>query len=80
MRGSRSLKGRKLPIGRYLKEFKVGDTVSISINPSSRFPNPKFNGKRGKVLEKKGRGYLISVRNKNAMKKIVFRSEHLKEM
>ena len=79
MRGTRSLKASKLPISRFLKEFRIGDTVSIDINPSSRFSDPKFHGKTGKIIDKKGNGYLISVKNKKALKKIFMKSEHLKK-
>jgi large subunit ribosomal protein L21e len=40
-------------------------------------PHKRFHGKIGTVLERRGRGYVVSVSKGDAVKKIIVRSEHL---
>ncbi len=40
-------------------------------------PHKRFHGKIGTVIERRGRGYVVSVPNGDAMKEIIVRSEHL---
>ena len=79
MRGTRrKLKSKKkLSINRYLTEFKKDDIVHISIVPSSKFQHPKFNGRTGKIIEKRGNAYVIKVKDGNAYKTIFLKPEHL---
>jgi large subunit ribosomal protein L21e len=65
-------------ITRYLEEFNVGDTVNITFT-STIVPHPRFHGFTGKVLGKRGRGYIIEVREGGKHKKISIRPEHLKK-
>ena len=66
-------------ITRYLQEFEVGQSVNITISPDAKkFPSIKFQGSRGRIVEKKGRGYAVEVKDKNSTKKIFIKPEHLK--
>lgn len=67
------------PIGKLLREYKIGDRVHIIIEPSVHKgqPHPRFHGKTGVVVGKRGRAYIISVRDGDAEKIIFARSEHL---
>jgi large subunit ribosomal protein L21e len=40
-------------------------------------PHKRFHGKIGRIVEKRGRGYMVSVSDGNAFKRIIVRSEHL---
>jgi large subunit ribosomal protein L21e len=40
-------------------------------------PHKRFHGKIGTVLDKRGRGYVVSVGLGDAVKEIIVRSEHL---
>ena len=79
MRGTRRKlrKKEKLPINRFFSEFKEGDRVHIKIDPSSKFQTAKFHGKTGIVLGKRGRCYIIKVRNGKSYKTIFLKPEHL---
>jgi large subunit ribosomal protein L21e len=41
-------------------------------------PNPKFQGKTGTVVSRRGRAYILEVRDGNAMKEVISLPEHLK--
>jgi large subunit ribosomal protein L21e len=68
-----------LPVSRVIQEFKPGDRVSIVIEPSIQRgqPHPRFHGKTGVVVEKRGRAYLVEIRDGNAVKRVISRPVHL---
>jgi large subunit ribosomal protein L21e len=69
----------KPKIGKLLIEYEVGSQVIVKMDPSVQksLPHKRFHGKIGKVVEKRGRGYVVSVSDGNAIKNIIVRSEHL---
>ncbi|MCX6818500.1 MAG: 50S ribosomal protein L21e [Candidatus Aenigmarchaeota archaeon] len=80
MRGTRKKKfGGDLPVNRYLEEFKPGDNVSIKLHAGLKFPHPRFHGTFGTVIAKRGRAYLVRVKDINAYKDIFLKPEHLKK-
>ena len=68
----------KPTITTYMKEFGIGDNVHIHLVSSSPFPNPRFQGLTGTIIEKRGGSYVVSVKNGNKLKKLSLRPEHLK--
>ncbi len=77
----KKLQKRELRIRDYLQEFKIGDAVAIVVNPSSRsMVHPRFHGITGKVIEKRGRGYVVEFKNGNKTKKLILKPEHLKKV
>ena len=70
----------KTPITRYLQEFKIGKRVIIKPNPSSHkgMPFKRFFGRTGIVTDKKGKSYIIKIKDGKKEKKIIARPEHLK--
>jgi large subunit ribosomal protein L21e len=68
-----------LPVSRVIQEFKVGDTVSIVMEPSVQKgqPHPRFHGKTGVVREKRGESYLVEISDGNAKKIVISRPVHL---
>jgi large subunit ribosomal protein L21e len=69
----------KLKLSKLLYEYQAGSQVIIKIDSSTqkRQPHKRFHGKIGTVLDKRGRGYVVSVPQGNAVKEIIVRSEHL---
>ncbi len=84
-RGTRSMAKKptrekgKPNIGKLLIEHEVGSQVIIKIDSSVQksIPHRRFHGKIGTVVDKRGRGYIVSVPQGEAVKQIVVRSEHL---
>ena len=71
----------KPKIGKLLKEYTPGTQVIIKMDSSVQksLPHKRFHGKIGTVLEKRGRGYVVSVADGAAVKQIIVRSEHIEE-
>ena len=69
----------KPKLGKLLIDYEAGSQVIIKMNSSVQksLPHKRFHGKIGTVLEKRGRGYVVSVADGDAVKKIIVRSEHL---
>ena len=69
----------KPKLGKLLIDYEAGSQVIIKMDSSVQksLPHKRFHGKIGTVLEKRGRGYVVSVANGDAVKKIIVRSEHL---
>lgn len=80
MRGTRKkLRNKKKPsINAYLKVFKKGEHVHIDLVTSSPLQHPRYQGKTGEIIEKRGRAYAVSVRDGKARKTVFMRPEHLK--
>jgi large subunit ribosomal protein L21e len=66
-------------IGKILQEYKPGSQVIIKMDSSVQksMPHKRFHGKIGIVMDKRGRGYVVSVPQGNSIKEIIVRSEHL---
>ncbi|AXV38726.1 MAG: 50S ribosomal protein L21e [Methanobacterium sp. BRmetb2] len=89
-RGSRSKTRYKLkksvretrtnPITKKIQKFDENDIVHIIIDPSIQKgqPHPRFHGKTGKVVDERGRAYIIEINDGNKAKKLIIRPEHLK--
>jgi len=70
----------KIAITKYLQEFKIGSKVVLRPNPSSHkgMPYKRFIGKVGIIEDKKGKSYIIKIKDGNKEKIIISRPEHLK--
>lgn len=69
------------PITRRFVEYEEGDTANIVIDPSVHKGQPyhRFHGLTGRILEKRGRAYLLEVRTGNKRKQVIVRPEHLRK-
>lgn len=69
----------KLKLSKLLYEYQAGSQVIIKIDSSFQkgMPHKRFHGKIGTVLNKRGRGYVVSAPQGNAIKEIIVRPEHL---
>lgn len=67
-------------ITKFLQEFNEGQDVVISPEPSSHkgMPYPRFKGKVGKVIGKRGSSYIVEFLDGRSVKKVISRPEHLK--
>ena len=67
------------PISRAVQEFIEGELVNIDIDPGIQegMPHHKFHGKTGKVISRRGRAYVIEVRDCGLMKEVIVLPEHL---
>jgi large subunit ribosomal protein L21e len=72
----------KTPITKYIQEFKPGDKVVIKPEPSSHkgMPFKRFFGRSGTVIDKRGKSYIVKIKDGNKEKQIISRPEHLKGM
>lgn len=67
----------------HLKSFEYGERVGIKLQPnikSKGYPYIKFHGLTGMVIGKRGRAYIIRVRDKNALKTLILKPVHLKKL
>ncbi len=73
-------KGR-IKISKNLQNFEEGDNVVIDVDSSYHkgMPHKRYFGKHGKVLEKRGKSYLIKTKLGNKYKKIICSPIHLKK-
>jgi large subunit ribosomal protein L21e len=69
----------KPKLGKLLYAYEVGSRVIIKLDSSVQksLPHRRFHGKIGTVKAKRGRGYVVSVAQGDAVKEIIVRSEHL---
>lgn len=67
------------PVTRILREYAVGERVSIKIDPSfvKGMPHRRYHGRTGIVLGKRGRAYLIKMLMGGYEKTIIARPEHI---
>ena len=70
----------KYSLGRILQKYEVGDVVDIIIDPSvpQAQPHYRFHGKTGKIIETRGRAFIISVKDGNKEKTLITRKEHMR--
>ncbi len=69
----------KPPVTRMIREFKVGESVAIKLEPSvnNGMPDPKFHGRTGKVIGRQGSSYLVKVRDGGVYKTLIVAPIHL---
>ncbi|MBS7647588.1 MAG: 50S ribosomal protein L21e [Candidatus Bathyarchaeia archaeon] len=69
----------KIKLGRLLQDYQPGNNVVIKIDPSIQkgMPHRRYHGRVGTILGKRGRSYIVSVTQGDAVKEIIVRPEHL---
>jgi large subunit ribosomal protein L21e len=70
------------PITKFLQEFKIGQNVVIKQEPSSHsgMPHTRYKGRTGKIIGKRGKSYIVEIKDGNKVKRLISRPEHLKVM
>ena len=71
----------KVQLSKYFQELAIGDKVSVvrewSIN--SNFPE-RLQGRAGIVESKRGRAYVVKIKDQNKDKKFLIEAIHLKKI
>ena len=69
----------KIRISKLLYEYPPRSRVVIKIDPSvpKGMPHKRYHGKIGTIIDKRGRSYIVSVTQGEAIKEIIVRPEHL---
>lgn len=68
-------------ISRFFKNFSIGDRVIVDIDPSSgNMPHPRFQGYTGEILGKRGRAYLVKIKDKFNEKILILTPNHLRKL
>lgn len=71
--------GGTSPPQRVVREFDVGDTVHLTIDPSvedGRY-HPRFNGETGTVVGEQGSAYQVEITDGDLEKKLISLPAHL---
>lgn len=82
MAGKKKVRTRgKIQLSRYFQEMKKGDFVAIVREPSvqSSFP-VRIQGRTGKVEGRRGKAYIINLRDQNKEKKFLIEPIHFKKI
>lgn len=68
------------PLSAILREYTNGDRVTVILEPSVQRgrPHRRFHGKTGIIVGKRGRSYLINMKDMGREKLIISRPEHLR--
>ncbi len=76
----KQIAGYRPPITKFLQEFDIGQKVVIDIEASSQkgVPHPRYVGKVGEIIGKRGKSFIIKIEDGGTVKKIIARPEHLK--
>lgn len=71
----------KLQLSRYFQELKKGDVVGIVKEPSvsSNFP-PRLQGRTGEIEGRRGKVYIVKLKDQNKEKKYLIEPIHLKKL
>jgi len=69
----------KTSLSKLLREYQPGNRVIVRIDSSVQkgMPHRRFHGKIGTIVAKRGRSYVVSVLQGDAVKEIITRPEHL---
>lgn len=66
-------------LSKLLHEYQPGNSVVIKIDSSVQkgMPHRRYHGKVGTVIGMRGKSYVVSVTQGDAVKEIIVRPEHL---
>ncbi len=71
----------KLQLSRWFQELKKGDSVAIIKEPAvqSSFPT-RLQGRTGLIEDRKGKAYIVKIKDQNKEKKFLIEPIHLKKI
>jgi large subunit ribosomal protein L21e len=72
----------KVSLSKFFQGFEVGEAVILKAEPAIQkgMYYPRFHGKSGLVVGKRGECYLVQVRDKNKEKLLIIHPVHLKKV
>jgi large subunit ribosomal protein L21e len=69
----------KLSMGRLMREFEIGDRVSLDyVCSESGMPHPRYRGRSGIIIGKRGNAYVVEIKDMSATKRLVVPPVHLR--
>jgi large subunit ribosomal protein L21e len=77
---SKTVRSRGIsPVVRAIQDFQLGEKVHVLIDSSKHkgMPHPRFHGRTGEVVGRRGRAYVLKVTDGNASKIVIALPEHL---
>jgi large subunit ribosomal protein L21e len=68
-----------MKLSKLLYEYQPGSQVVVKIDSSVQkgMPHRRYHGRVGTVINKRGRSYVVSVSQGDAVREIIVRPEHL---
>jgi large subunit ribosomal protein L21e len=76
----KTLRTRGMPnVTKVIQNFEEGQKVHIALDSSVQKgqPHPRFHGKTGTIIGKRGRAWLLEIKDGNATKTVIARPQHL---
>ncbi len=71
----------KLSFSRYFQEFKEGDFVAVAKERAVNFNFPeRYQGRTGVVESKRGKAYVVKIKDKDKEKRFLIEPIHLKKI
>lgn len=72
---------RRPAITKFLQKFIIGQKVEIVPEPSSQkgMPHPRFRSRVGNVAGRRGKSYIVEIKDGGKKKLFISRPEHLKK-
>lgn len=72
----------KIKIAKFMQEFKEGEKVVIKPDPSYQkgMPNRRFFGRVGVIVSKRGKAYILEVKDGGKTKQVISLPVHLKKV
>ncbi len=78
---ARHHKPSELSVKERIKSFAEGDTVAIVPKGNQKnIPHPRYRGKVGKVLERRGSAYVVELKIMNSRKRLTVPALHLNKV
>ena len=71
---------RRTTVNDRLRSFTLGEKTSIVINPSVHegMPHPRYQGRVGVIKDRRGKAYVVDIKDGDKNKSLVVYPEHLK--
>ena len=76
----KTLRTRGMPnVTKVIQNFDEGQKVHLVLDSSVHKgqPHPRFHGKTGTIVGKRGRAWLLEIKDGNATKTVIARPQHL---
>ena len=71
----------KLQLSKYFQELKDGDSVAVVREPAVQSSFPKtLQGRTGVIESKRGKSYVVKIKDLNKEKKFLIEAIHLKKI
>lgn len=71
----------KLKLSRYFQKLKEGDNVAVIIDHSLKLNFPeRLQGRSGKIKGKRGKSYMVSIKDQTKEKDFLIAPIHLKKL